>query len=188
MELKFHCDGSHNSQPEGKGIAGGYFYLGDKDDPMRLNGAIDVLCKTIPVVTASAGETEYATIFMSAQTACPLRATLEDLHHIQPPTIGIVDNAFAVGLCNDSIKAKRSKSIDLRFHWVRDRVRQGQFNIMWRKGMDNVADFFTKAQPVYRHKEFEQLFLHRPLIINKQMSRSQAWKQRDTGATIPMGT
>ena len=188
MELKFHCDGSHNSQPEGKGIAGGYFYLGDKDDPMRLNGAIDVLCKTIPVVTASAGETEYATIFMSAQTACPLRATLEDLHHIQPPTIGIVDNAFAVGLCNDSIKAKRSKSIDLRFHWVRDRVRQGQFNIMWRKGMDNVADFFTKAQPVHRHKEFEQLFLHRPLIINKQTSRSQAWKQRDTGATIPIGT
>ena len=54
---------------------------------------------------ASAGETEYATLFMAGQEASMLRSTLESLEHIQPPTIGIVDNAFAVGLCNDSIKA-----------------------------------------------------------------------------------
>jgi hypothetical protein len=38
--------------------------------------------------------------------------------------------------------------MDMRFHWVRDRVRQGQFNIQWRPGAVNLADFFTKALPV----------------------------------------
>jgi hypothetical protein len=165
-------------------IAGGYFYLGDKHDPMALNGAIHVMCKTIPVVTASAGETEYATLFMAGQEASMLRSTLESLGYVQPPTIGIVDNAFAVGLCNDSIKAKLSKSIDLRFHWIRDRVRQGQFIVMWKKGLDNVADFFTKAQPVHKHKEFENMILRTPLLptnttLTKQTDRSIAWKRRE---------
>ena len=102
----------------------------------------------------------------------------------QPPTIGIVDNAFAVGLCNDSIKAKLSKSIDLRFHWIRDRVRQGQFIVMWKKGLYNVADFFTKAQPVHKHKDFENMFLRTPLLptnttLTKQTDRSLAWKRRE---------
>jgi hypothetical protein len=32
----------------------------------------------------------------------------------------------------------------LRFHWVRDRVRQGQFTISYIKSADNIADYFTK--------------------------------------------
>ncbi len=52
-----------------------------------------------------------------------------------------------VGLANDSLKIKRSKSIDMRFHWVHDRIKQGQFKVQWMKGIDNLADFFTKALP-----------------------------------------
>jgi hypothetical protein len=45
-----------------------------------------------------------------------------------------------------------SKSIDMRFHWLRYRVRQGQFDIIYVPGLQNIADFFTKALPVARHK------------------------------------
>ena len=45
-----------------------------------------------------------------------------------------------------------SKSLDMRFHWVRDRVRQGQFRVMHLPGLQNIADFFTKSLPVARHK------------------------------------
>jgi hypothetical protein len=57
MILHFHADASHNSQQGAKGLAGGYHFLGDKDQPMKINAAIDTLCKTLSVVTASAGET-----------------------------------------------------------------------------------------------------------------------------------
>ena len=184
MILHFHADASHNSQQGAKGLAGGYRFLGDKDQPMKINAAINTLCKTLSVVTASAGETEYGALFMNAQRACPHIHTLEDFGHPQPPTIGVVDNIFAVGLTNDTIKAKRSKSIDLRFHWIRDRVRQGQFNIIWRKGEENIADFFTKPQPVHMHQKFMKQLVHvvRPVIgppkgSPKQLARSHNWLQ-----------
>ncbi len=46
------------------------------------------------------------------------------LRYPQPPTTILCDNITAIGLANDNIKMKRSKAIDMRFHWIRDRVRQ----------------------------------------------------------------
>ena len=53
--------------------------------------------------------------------------------------------------CKISVKMKRSKSIDMRFHWIRDRIKQGHFVVTWIKGANNLADFFTKALPVNVH-------------------------------------
>jgi hypothetical protein len=45
-----------------------------------------------------------------------------------------------------------SKSIDMRWLWVRDRILQGHFRAAFVSGVSNHADFFTKALPVARHK------------------------------------
>ncbi len=58
------------------------------------------------------------------------------------------DNECAVGLANDVIIPKMSKSIDMRFHWLKDRVKQGQFQIFHIPGLQNAADFLTKSLPV----------------------------------------
>jgi len=86
------------------------------------------------------------------QACSHTRNTLNALQHKQEPTAVISDNNVAVGLCNDNLKIKRSKAIDLRFHWIRDRIRQGQFIISWAPGTENRADFFTKALPVHVHE------------------------------------
>jgi hypothetical protein len=46
----------------------------------------------------------------------------------------VTDNSTAMGIANDSINQKCSKAMDMRFYWIRDRVRQGQFIIHWRRG------------------------------------------------------
>lgn len=38
----------------------------------------------------------------------------------------------------------RSRSIDMRFFWLRGRVEQGQFKVMWHGREQNIADYFTK--------------------------------------------
>jgi hypothetical protein len=58
----------------------------------------------------------------------------------------------AIGLANNTVTPKMSKSLDMRFHWLQDRVRQGRFRIVFVPGLQNLADFFTKALPVSRHK------------------------------------
>ena len=68
-----------------------------------------------------------------------------------------VDNKCAQGLANDTVKRRQSKAIDMRFHWIRDRVRQGQFLINWGPGASNLADFFTKNLAA---KQFQEMRLY----------------------------
>jgi hypothetical protein len=86
--------------------------------------------------------------------------------HPQPPTPIETDNNTAAGIANDSIKQKRSKAMDMRFCWMRDRVRQGQFHIAWRKGALNKADCFSKHHPATRHCELRSAHLHEPSSRN----------------------
>ena len=117
---------------------------------------------------SSAGEAEYAALFAGAQHAASLRTILNDLGYPQPPTIIMCDNTCAIGIATDSIKQKRSKAIDMRFHWVRDRVRQGQFSISYIKSEDNVADYFTKNLNPDMHK-----FFMRFIVSNQQHNCSR---------------
>jgi hypothetical protein len=58
---------------------------------------------------------------------------LEEMGHPQPPTATETGNNAVAGTANDSIKHKRSKAVDMHFHWMRDQVQQGQFHITWCK-------------------------------------------------------
>ena len=42
-----------------------------------------------------------------------------------------IDKNTVVGFENNKIKQKRSKAIDMRFNWIRDRTHQCHFKIYW---------------------------------------------------------
>jgi hypothetical protein len=44
-----------------------------------------------------------------------------------PATPMRTDNSTADGIMNKTVKQKQSKSMDMRFYWLQDRVEQGQF-------------------------------------------------------------
>jgi hypothetical protein len=80
-------------------------------------------------VVASAAESEVGACFHNAQSGVPLRVTLTELGHSQPPTPLRTDNSTAFGILNETIKQKRPKAMDMRYHWLADRVRQKQFDV-----------------------------------------------------------
>jgi hypothetical protein len=45
-------------------------------------------------------------------------------------------------------------------HWIRDRVRQGQFTIIYIPTAENLADYFTKNLDFEGHTEFQQYLAH----------------------------
>ena len=65
------------------------------------------------------------------------------------------------GVINHKIQPKRTKAMDMHFHWLRDREAQGQFNIYWRPGKTNLADYFTKHHAAAHHKNIRAEFLTR---------------------------
>ena len=83
-----------------------------------------MVAKIIKMITSSAMETEVAATFYNAKEALPLRVTLAEMGHPQPPTPMEVDNDTAIGFLKSTMKQKRSKAIDIRFYWVRERVKQ----------------------------------------------------------------
>lgn len=163
MVLYIQSDASYLSRSNARSVAGGLLYCSNNDDTETINGAILAVSCIIPTVCSAVSEAEYAACFINAQHGVWLRTILQALGYKQPVTQLLCDNRCAVGIANDNIKVKRSKAIDMRYHWVRDRIRQGIFNVYWRKGTDNLADFFTKALAVYRHQDLKPLLVHSPL-------------------------
>jgi hypothetical protein len=109
---------------------------------------------------ASAAESEVGACFHNAQSGAPLRVTLTELGHTQPPTPLRTDNSTASGILNETIKQKRSKAMDMRYHWLTDRVRQKQFDVYWRPGRANLGDYHTKHHSAEHHKDMCKFILH----------------------------
>jgi hypothetical protein len=50
--------------------------------------------------------------------------------------------------------------MDVRYHWLTDRVRQKQFDVYWRPGRENFGDYHTKHHSAHHHKDMHGLILH----------------------------
>jgi hypothetical protein len=165
MQLCAHSDASHLSETKSRSRAGGITFFGYLADGKTPNGAIECISVVIECVVASVGEAEYAALFKVAQICESIRSTCSDIGYPQHPTTLICNNTCAVGIANDTTcKTKRLKAIDMRFHWVRDRVRMGHFVVAWRPGNDNLADFFTKPLAVYKHVACRHLYVQSPAV------------------------
>jgi hypothetical protein len=51
--------------------------------------------------------------------------------------------------------------MDVRYHWLTDRVRQKQFYVYWRPGRENLGDYHTKHHSAQHHKDMRGLILRR---------------------------
>ena len=49
-------------------------------------------------------------------------------------------------------KRKHAKAMDMRFHWVSDRMNQKQLRVYWGPGLQNEGDYFTKHHPPSHYK------------------------------------
>ena len=151
MKLVCHSDGSYLSESEARSRAGGILFLGDCADNEAPNAPICFLSVIIKTVVTSATATEYAAAFIVGQAAISIINTLTDLGYPQNETEIFCDNLCAVGIANNTFNLKRTKTIDMRYHWIRDQVKLRVFRITWKAGKFNLADFFTKAHPVKHH-------------------------------------
>lgn len=175
MILHIHTDGSYLSAPKARSRAGGFHFLSDgKLDNAPLNGPIHVHSSIMRNVLSSAAEAELGAAYHNAQDACPMRQTLIFLGHQQPATPLQTDNKCAHGILTDTVKQKRSKAIDMRFYWLQDRVKQQQFNIYWRPGATNLADYVSKHHSPAHHRRCRPVYLHTSNSLNAQNTHTTA--------------
>ena len=115
-----------------KSASGFVFHIG--------SGAVFWSSKKQPVIALSTMEAEYMAAALCACQAVWLRHVLEDLHQQQlSPTTIYCDNKSAIALAK-----KISKHIDIKFHYLRDLVKEGEISLKYCKSHEQVADILTK--------------------------------------------
>jgi hypothetical protein len=92
-------------------------------------------------VVASAAEAELGALFHNCQTGMIFQKPLKDLGHPQPKTPVHCDNATAVGIASNTVNWQRSRSMEMQFFWVGDKVAQEMYDITWHPGMKNLVDY-----------------------------------------------
>jgi hypothetical protein len=153
MILHVDSDAAYLVLPNARSRYAGHYFLSDnppsppaKPSP-KPNGAILSVCKTLPGVMSSAAEAEIGGVYLNGQDAVACCNPLEALGHPQPPTPLKTESSTAYSFVHSNIPQRRSKTWDMRWNWLRDKVTHKQLRIYWDRGRNNDTDYFTKHHP-----------------------------------------
>jgi hypothetical protein len=126
---------------------------------------------------SSAAEAELGALYLNAKEAVYLQQILSEMGHPQPKMLIQMDNTTVEGVVNNKIQPKRTKAMDMRFHWLRDQESQGQFKIYWWPGGTNLADYFMKHHPPAHHVNV------RAESLTRVKDLAEARRMKDEGKT-----
>ena len=118
MILAVHSDAGYCNEKNARSRAGGHFLLSNNKRFPPNNGAILTQASRIKAVMSSAAEAELGPLFLNAKEAVYLRQILIEMGHPQPRMPIQTDNTTAEGVINHKIQPKRTKAMDMRFHWL----------------------------------------------------------------------
>ena len=113
-----------------------------------LNGAaVSWDCRKQEVTALSSCEAEYIAAAMAARVALWLRKLMNDFSEPigRDPMVMWCNNQGEIALVDHPTNHGSTKHIDVRYHFLRDRMKLGQIVVEYIKTSENVADAFTKA-------------------------------------------
>ena len=105
-------------------------------------------------VATSSTEAEYMALYSAVQEMIWLRRLLKDLKYIQDkPTMIYQDNQGTIALAKNPTFHSRTKHIDIKYHFVRDKIKSSELVIEYKATQEMVADALTK--PVSKVKIYD---------------------------------
>nr|GEY37620.1 hypothetical protein [Tanacetum cinerariifolium] len=84
-------------------------------------------------------------VFFMGKTAFTWASKKQPINQQEGPTEIKVDNKSAIELARNPVHHKRSKHIDVRFHFIREHIRNRDVQLTHVMSRDQAADIFTKA-------------------------------------------
>ena len=112
--------------------------------------------KQVSVATSSV-EAEYVASANTTKEAVWLQTLLKEVGYPQSQaTIVHADNQGAIALAQNPISHSRAKHIDIRFHFIRERIERNEIKLQYISTRQMVADILTKALPREAFEKFHE--------------------------------
>jgi len=96
-------------------------------------------------VALSTAEAEYMALTEAAKEAVHLKQLANDMHVSHNSVVIFNDNQAAQSLSVNPIISSKSKHIDIKQHFIREAIQEGNIILSYRRSEDMEADMFTKA-------------------------------------------
>ena len=89
-------------------------------------------------------DAEYMALSDCSRQVVWVRTLLAELGYEMGPIPICCDNQGAIFVSSNAVTERRSKHIDIRYHYVREQIAAGKVEIFYIEGEENPADMFTK--------------------------------------------
>lgn len=135
-----YCDSDWASDINGRRSCSGYTFL--------FQGATISWCsKRQSTVALSTMEAEYMSLATATQEATWLRYLESELHcdARTSPTVIYCDNQSAIKFAGTESYCARSKHIDIRYHFLREKIAKNEIEVKYVGTESMVADILTKS-------------------------------------------
>jgi hypothetical protein len=87
-----------------------------------------------------------------------LRRLLKDINFAQHEATPIyLDSKSTIELAKNPVHHERIKHIDVKYHFIREQVKEKKVELIHVGGEDQVADIFTKPLPTMKFEKFKNL-------------------------------
>jgi hypothetical protein len=152
LRLEVFCDASFAPEEHQRRSRSGWM--------VAINGVPVSWRSTLqPIVARSTAESEYVAMAEAAGEAMYVRQLLRELgHDVVGPIVIYEDNQTAKRMAEE-IATKRSRHIDVRYHYVRELVRRGAVVIQDCRSGDMLVDLLTKPLPKVRFYMLRDRFM-----------------------------
>ena len=129
---------------------------GSSSDGKSTSGDLGVMagaavywsCKKQTTVAQSSTEAEYIAANESARNVTAMRQFLSELLIPSPvPTVLLIDNQTAIRMALDDNRAPRRKHINVKHHYIRDKMSEAEIKLEWIHTSNQLADLLTKPLP-----------------------------------------
>jgi hypothetical protein len=108
------------------------------------DGIISWQSRAQKTIALSATEAEYMALSDCSRQAVWIQNIFTELGLQVRPTQICADNEGGIFIASNPVQERRTKHIDVRFHYVRDLIEQKRIDVVWVPTDDNPADMFTK--------------------------------------------
>ncbi|OXA40185.1 Copia protein [Folsomia candida] len=137
-------------------------FAGDKNDRKSTTGFATFVNDSLitwcsqkqDVVTLSSTEAEYTALCAGAKEVAWLRKFAEEIGREQEePTTIMVDNTSAIRLVDNPEFHKRTKHVDVKYHYTRQLAEEKKVEVVYTPTQDQKADILTKPLGKSKHAD-----------------------------------
>jgi len=121
---------------------------------LLANGAVTWVSRRQATVALSSTESEYMSASDACRHLCWQQTFLTELGFGPPPIPLCVDNQGAIFLASNPTHDHRTKHIDIRYHFIREKIEDDIIKLYHIPSEDQIADILTKSLSVEKFSKF----------------------------------